>query len=462
MNMHSSVCTLTSVSLTPRFRPVTPRCNQQNSCAVRESLVPTTLKEMEDNPVAEPIVKQSEMTRLERIQRQRALDKLSLPQFEAMCQAQGVPDLCRSATKTLQLNIGLYCNQACTHCHVESSPKRTEMMDHATAEACVRLMRSSPGILSVDITGGAPELNDQFRYLVTQARCLGLEVIDRCNLTVLLEPGQEDLPAFLAANKVQVVASLPCYGPTNVDKQRGAGVFDRSIEALKMLNALGYGCSGSEGLQLNLVYNPGGAFLAPAQAALEAAYREELRGLYGIEFNHLYCLNNMPIKRFADSLVRQGQMEQYMQLLVNSFNPQAGPGLMCRDTVSVGWDGRLYDCDFNQQLDMSLTDVSGLSTISTAIFESDRRISQRQTATEVTEIVPGIPNTTNEEDLGPNSNLLKSIHRSQAVPDQTKSLTVFDIASLAELEGRRIRSDNHCYGCMAGSGSSCTGAAVAS
>jgi radical SAM/Cys-rich protein len=207
----------------------------------------------------------------------------------------------------LQLNVGLYCNQACRHCHVESSPLRTEMMSLETAEACVALMEQRGGSLTtLDLTGGAPELNPAvFQRLVTAGRAAGLEVIDRCNLTVLSEPGQEGLAAFLAANGVKVVASLPCYTPSTVDAQRGRGVFDRSIDGLKALNALGYGLPGS-GLVLDLVYNPAGASLAPPQAVLEPAYRAELKDVYGISFTNLLCLNNMPIKRFADPRRRAG------------------------------------------------------------------------------------------------------------------------------------------------------------
>ncbi|CAK0784435.1 hypothetical protein CVIRNUC_007639 [Coccomyxa viridis] len=228
------------------------------------------------------------------------------------------------------------------------------MMDRPTAERCITLLKESRGSLrTLDLTGGAPELNSQFRYLVTEAHAMGLEVIDRCNLTVLQEPGQEDLVSFLAQHKVRIVASMPCYSEANVNEQRGRGVFERSISGLRALNAVGYGQPGT-GLTLDLVYNPNGAFLAPPTATLQAAYKQELSSSYGIAFDSLLCLNNMPIKRYVDYLQRRGQLEEYMQLLVSSFNASAAEGVMCRGTVSIGWDGRIYDCDFNQQLEMGL------------------------------------------------------------------------------------------------------------
>lgn len=340
---------------------------------------------------------QAALTREEARRRQRSLDALGAPPFEATCAAAGVSPLRRGAATVLQLNIGLYCNQACRHCHVESSPRRSEAMSAEVAARCVALMDASPSVATVDLTGGAPELAPQFEYLVREATARGLEVIDRCNLTVLLEPGQEGLAAFLAEHRVRVVASLPCYSPENVDAQRGGGVFARSVAGLRALNAAGYGRPGT-GLALDLVYNPGGAFLAPPQAALEATYRTELREAYGVEFTSLFCLNNMPIKRWADELARRGEADAYMALLVNGFNPGAAEGLMCRDTASVGWDGRLYDCDFNQQLELGLGGGAG----------------------------------------APRS--------------------VFDVGSLEELTGRAIAVGSHCYGCTAGAGSSCGGA----
>jgi len=382
------------------------------------SLIPDTLADLEADPAHRALIAavsvpggQAKLTASERRARQRALDELGVPpfaRFVAEKEAEGgsgaspsppppSSTLTRAATRVLQLNVGLYCNQACRHCHVESSPLRTEMMSLETAEACVALMEQRGGSLTtLDLTGGAPELNPAvFQRLVTAGRAAGLEVIDRCNLTVLSEPGQEGLAAFLAANGVKVVASLPCYTPSTVDAQRGRGVFDRSIDGLKALNALGYGLPGS-GLVLDLVYNPAGASLAPPQAVLEPAYRAELKDVYGISFTNLLCLNNMPIKRFADDLARSPDgVRAYMDLLVSAFNPATLPALMCRDTLSVGWDGRLFDCDFNQQLDLPLG---------------------------------GRP-----------------------------PRTVFELASLADLENQPIAVGCHCFGCTAGSGSGCGG-----
>ncbi|MBI3304107.1 MAG: arsenosugar biosynthesis radical SAM protein ArsS [Deltaproteobacteria bacterium] len=258
----------------------------------------------------------------------------------------------RVGIDTVQINVGKLCNQACVHCHVDAGPKRTEIMDRRTAELALELVRAA-GAQTVDITGGAPELNPSFRFLVEQTRHEGRHVMDRCNLTVLFEPGQEDLAEFLAGMKVEVVASLPCYLEENVDKQRGRGVYDKSIQALRRLNAFGYGQEGS-GLVLNLVYNPVGAHLPPPQPQLEADYKRELGARFGICFNHLYTLTNMPIARFAHLLQRQGKLEAYLELLATAFNPATLDGLMCRHLISVSWDGLLYDCDFNQMLDMRL------------------------------------------------------------------------------------------------------------
>ncbi|GFR40117.1 hypothetical protein Agub_g671 [Astrephomene gubernaculifera] len=390
----------------------------------RTSLIPQTLREMEEDVELQEHLTtlaaagQQALTREERLKRQRSLDALGAPSFYATCKSRGVAPLRRAAARTLQLNIGLLCNQACSHCHVESSPRRTqEQASRAVVDRCLELLAEAAtrgsAVTTLDITGGAPELNENFRYLVQRAAPLGVEIIDRCNLTVLLEPGQEDLVAFLAAHKVRIVASLPCYSASNVDAQRGRGVFERSIAALRALNAAGYGQPGS-GLQLDLVYNPGGAFLAPPQAKLEAAYRSELGQAYGISFSRLLALNNMPIKRFADWLVRRGQLQAYMGTLVEAFNAEAGAALMCRDTVSVRWDGTVYDCDFNQQLDMAI-------------------MQQQQQPGEEAEAGSG---------AGASS----------------RPLSIWDISSLKQLTGRPIRCDNHCYGCTAGSGSSCQGA----
>jgi radical SAM/Cys-rich protein len=245
----------------------------------------------------------------------------------------------RHEPQILQINIGLYCNQACGHCHVESSPLRTEMMTAETASQCLQLLKNTPSITTLDITGGAPELNNHFRLLVKMAREMrpDIEIIDRCNLTVLQEPGQEDLVDFLKENRVTVVASLPCYSSENVDKQRGNGVFERSIAALLALNEAGYGTD----LPLHLVYNPIGAFLPPDQASLEVKYKEVLAENFGILFNSLFAMTNMPIKRFADFLHRRDELKNYMELLVTNFNPDATEKLMCLNTVSVRFDGKV-------------------------------------------------------------------------------------------------------------------------
>jgi len=369
------------------------------------SLVPETLLDMSED---EELLRlhadvmergQLALTEEEDELRQETLDRLGVASFAETCSKAGVAPLRRSTAKILQLNIGLYCNQACRHCHVESSPKRTEMMSHEVAARCVELLEASSSIETLDLTGGAPELCPEFAYLVKEATARGVQVIDRCNLTVLVEPGQEGLAQFLAEHKVRVVASLPCYSKENVDSQRGGGVFARSIRGLQMLNEVGYGVPGS-GLQLDLVYNPGGPTLAPASSALEGAYKQELKDCYGISFNELLCLNNVPIKRWADELVRLGKLEEYMELLVGSFNPAAaGDGLMCRSTVSVGWHGGVYDCDFNNQLDLR---VSG------------------------------------------------------------SAKTVFELETLDELTDDSIVVRSHCFGCTAGNGSGCQGSTVVS
>jgi radical SAM/Cys-rich protein len=319
--------------------------------------------------------------------------------------ARGIAPLRRGAVRTLQLHIGKRCNLACHHCHVESGPLRSEALDRRGAERVIELLARNPGIATLDVTGGAPELNPHFRYVVGEARALGRRVIDRCNLTVFFEPGQDDTPAFLAEHGVEIVASLPCYSRENVEAQRGRGVFDRSIEALRLLNGLGYARPGT-GLRLDLVYNPLGATLPPAQAALESDYRTELRELFGIEFDRLLTITNMPIARFAHDLAREGRSAAYMALLVSHFNPETLPGLMCRELVSVGWDGRLSDCDFNQVLDIGL----GLE---------DRE-----------PLTPRLP----------------------------EPPTIWDVDDLSVLEGRRIATAEHCFGCTAGAGSSCGGA----
>ena len=364
------------------------------------SLIPTTLREMDADPEFQATAKQlrevgqQRLTLEERKNRRRALDALGVPDFEPFLAQRSLPAPRRDVVTTLQVNVGLYCNQACTHCHVESSPKRTETMDDATAQRVLELLAASPSVQTVDITGGAPEMNAAFRTLVAGARALGKEVIDRCNLTVLCEPDMEWLPAFLAEQRVRVVASLPCYSEKNVNAQRGNKVFSRSILALQALNALGYGEPGSE-LKLDLVYNPGGAFLPPPQESLREAYAERMRDDFGITFNELFTMTNMPIKRFADQLYKQGKLSEYMQLLVDNFNDETVPSTMCRSLVSVRWDGVMYDCDFNLAL--------------------------------------GVP-------LGANQ------------PGVMGS--IYDISSLDELEGAAVASSNHCFGCTAGMGSS--------
>ena len=304
------------------------------------------------------------------------------------------PAIDRARLDTLQVNLGYRCNQTCVHCHVNAGPHRTEMMDAATL-ALIPDVLAARGLGTLDLTGGAPELHDGFRALVRAARAQGVRVIDRCNLTILFEPGQQDLAQFLADQQVEVVASMPCYSAANVDKQRGDGVFDLSIAALQQLNALGYGQSDS-GLVLNLVYNPQGASLPPGQQALQADYKRELLAHFGIVFNELFALTNMPIQRFGSTLVSKGTFDSYMALLKNSYQAQNLPGVMCRRTVSVDWQGWLSDCDFNQQL--------------------------------------GLP-------LG-NSGLQKHLR---------------DLLT-TDLNGKAIRVAGHCYGCTAGQGSSCGGA----
>jgi radical SAM/Cys-rich protein len=314
--------------------------------------------------------------------------------FTATLAVHGMKPLRRDRLEILQVNLGKLCNQACHHCHVDASPTRTEIMDEATARRVGDLIESSQ-VGVVDFTGGAPELNPHFRSLVKRARRRGASVTVRCNLTVLFVAGQEDLAHFYRDNDVALICSLPCYTAENVDRQRGEGVFTRSIEALRLLNRVGYGLLGT-GLSLDLVYNPGGASLPPPQRDLEARYRSELRALFGIEFGRLLTITNMPIRRFAEQLQRRGEYERYMSLLVESFNPAAAAGVMCRTLLSVGWDGRLYDCDFNQMLELSV--------------------------------------------------------------GAARPHTIWDIDDLRVLVNERITTAAHCFGCTAGAGSSCGGA----
>ena len=315
--------------------------------------------------------------------------------FEQMLASRNL-DLRARSVETLQVNVGKLCNQACKHCHVDASPSRTEIMTRETVELVLAALRRFQ-FRTVDVTGGAPELNPSFRYLVTEARALGSHITVRHNLTVMFEPGQGDLPEFFRDQKVEVISSLPYFLEERTDAQRGPHVFQKSIEALRRLNAIGYGIKDSN-LILNLVYNPAGAFLPPPQASLEADFKRELQARYGVTFNQLYTITNMPIKRFLDYLRRSGNEERYLRKLVEAFNPQAVEGLMCRDLVSVDWTGRLYDCDFNQMLE-----------------------------------------------LGVDSELPQSI-------------VDFDPEKFAS---RRVMTGAHCFGCTAGAGSSCGGAVVA-
>ncbi len=322
------------------------------------------------------------------------------PSFQSftgrLCQEGSLP-LKRVELKTVQINLGKLCNQACLHCHVDAGPKRTEIMAPRTAELALELIRAARA-RTVDLTGGAPELNPSFRFLVEQNRRDGRHVLDRCNLTVLFEPEQEDLAEFLAEHQVEIFASLPCYSEGNVKMQRGHGVYEKSIQALQQLNALGYGRAGSD-LILNLVYNPVGAHLPPPQKNLEVDYKRELDERFGLTFNRLLTITNMPIARFAHSLERDGKLAAYMELLAQAFNPATLENLMCRHLVSVSWDGYLYDCDFNQMLDLRLGNGAPLRL---GEHSADRLIRQ--------------------------------------------------------LIDRDIRLDSHCYGCTAGTGSSCGGA----
>ena len=379
-----------------------------SSSSSSSSLVPQTLEDMRTDPEFEETRQklakfgQKELTREEAKQRRRALERFGFREtFETFIEKRdGTPLDRKTPPAILQVNIGIYCNQACSHCHVESSPLRAdETMSKETRERVETILEKSEGVTTLDITGGAPELAPEFRNLVANARKIKgdeLTIIDRCNLTVFYEPGQEDLGEFLKEHDVTVVASLPCYSEANTDKQRGKGVFERSIDALKMLNELGYGVEGT-GRTLDLMYNPGGAFLPPEQGKLEVAYKSELKEAYGIEFSNLFTLTNMPIKRFADFLHREKKTEEYMKLLIDNFNVKAADNVMCRDVISIKWDGSLYDCDFNQQLDIGLAGTKAPKT-------------------------------------------------------------VFDVESVEDIVGLKIASDNHCFGCTAGSGSSCGGA----
>lgn len=316
-----------------------------------------------------------------------------VPTFDDALARVGEPPLRATGIDVLQINVGKLCNQTCGHCHVDAGPDRREVMSRETAELCMEVLAASD-IPTVDITGGAPELNPQFRYLVERSHALGRQVIDRCNLTVLLLPSQADLCDFLASHRVTVIASLPYHRPAQTDAQRGDGVFEKSIAALRKLNDAGYGRPES-GLELDLVFNPAGAFLPPRQSAIEDQFRRELERRHGVVFDRLFTITNMPISRFLEFLIASGNYEAYLRRLAGAFNPATARVVMCRTTLSVGWDGTLYDCDFNQMLDLGTAD--------------------------------GAP----------------------------AHLRDFELASL---RGRRIATGNHCYGCTAGAGSSCGGA----
>ena len=276
------------------------------------------------------------------------------------------PEVRRVELDTLQVNLGYLCNLSCLHCHVNAGPTRTELMDRETIDQVLALLEQA-NIKTLDLTGGAPELNPDFRYLVREARALGVTVIDRCNLTVIFEPGQEDLAEFLAEQQVEITASLPCYTEDNVEAQRGKGVYDPSIEALQKLNSLGYG----DELILNLVYNPVGAVLPPPQESLEADYKRELQQRFGIRFNELYTITNMPISRFGAVLLAHNEYVPYMQLLRDNFSEDNLSTLMCRSLVSIDWQGYLYDCDFNQMLEIPLLASDSRPHIRTLLADSD-------------------------------------------------------------------------------------------
>ncbi|TGK15374.1 radical SAM/Cys-rich domain protein [Leptospira fluminis] len=320
-------------------------------------------------------------------------ERKSLPLFETKLEESGMAPFLPTRIEILQVNVGKLCNQTCKHCHVDAGPDRKEIMSQETMRQCLDVLAASE-IPVLDLTGGAPEMNPNFRWFVEEAAGLGRKVMVRCNLTILLAGEKfRDLPEFFAANRVEVVSSLPYFQKRRTDAQRGEGVFDKSVEALRRLNSVGYGIPGS-GLVLNLVYNPGGAFLPGGQSTLEGDFKKELKRQFGVDFNSLFTITNMPISRFLEYLIESGNLEEYMEKLVSSYNPAAAAGVMCRNTLSVGWDGSLYDCDFNQMLDLPVTG---------------------------------------------NVRMIGDFH-------------------LASLERRKIRLHQHCYGCTAGSGSSCGGA----
>ncbi len=311
--------------------------------------------------------------------------------FAQTLQAHDLPDLRRERLSDLQINLGYLCNQACEHCHVEAGPKRTELMDWNTMQKILDWAKQA-GIKSVDLTGGAPEMNPHFREFILAFQEQGADIISRCNLTILMEPGYQDLAQWYADHKIRLVSSMPCYTRKNVEQQRGKGVFGKSIDALQQLNEVGY--AHDPALPLDLVYNPGGAFLPPAQLILEQDFKTHLREDFGIEFSNLLTITNLPIKRFEHYLSRSGQLESYLSLLVENFNPCTVGNLMCRQLISVDWLGNVYDCDFNQMLEMPLA-----GRVQTKLWEVD----------------------------------------------------------VDSLDGLPIAVNTHCYGCTAGAGSSCGG-----
>ncbi len=320
---------------------------------------------------------------------------VSVGLFENRLRESGYDTIRSGRLNTLQINVGKVCNQTCTHCHVDAGPDRRENMSRETAEQVIEFLRRS-SVNTLDITGGAPEMNPNFRWLVEQASAMGRKVLDRCNLTILSAPGFTDLPLFLANHRVNIIASLPCYLEENCDAQRGNGVFVKSIEAIRKLNQLGYGLPDGR-LELHLVYNPVGTGLPPNQQKLELEYRKQLLARYGIHFSQLFNITNMPISRYLDDLLKQGKYMEYMEKLICSFNPTTIDNLMCRSTVSVDWKGFLFDCDFNQMLDMRVD---------------------------------------------------------QCVPQHISQVTESDLLN------RRIQTANHCFGCTSGCGSSCTGSST--
>ncbi len=314
--------------------------------------------------------------------------------FQQNLERAGLFPLLPTHLEIFQVNVGKMCNQVCKHCHVDAGPDRKEIMTRETMQQCIEALASNPSIGIVDITGGAPELNPDFRWFIENIKVLGRHIIVRCNLTIILANKRfHDLPDFFRLHNVEVVSSLPFYTKDRTDRQRGNGVFEDSIKALQMLNAVGYGIPGS-GLTLNLVYNPAGAFLPPDQSVLEKEYKVALAKDFGIYFNNLFTITNLPISRYLDYLLNSGNYEKYMEKLINAFNPVAAANVMCRNTISIGWDGYLYDCDFNQMLDLKIT-------------------------------------------------------------SKGKHISSFNTS---ELVNREIIVNQHCYGCTAGAGSSCGGA----